>query len=137
MTDWPEDPYGDMVPILKASIEAAKARHPSGKTKEPDMVSEWVAGQTVGESEPVTDEAPVYANILTAADRCDHCGAAAVYRVMRADLAINDDLKRSGNPTLDFCLHHQRKHFPGMLANGWTIVGTNAELAAAMGGEEG
>jgi len=56
---YPADPHGDMVPILSASIEAAKLRHPSGKGVPVEPV---VAG-------------------LTKADRCDGCGAQAHYRV--------------------------------------------------------
>lgn len=57
MTLWPADPDGDMTPILEASVEAAKTRHPSGVGK-PGAVQ------------------------LTAADRCDNnCGAGAAYRV--------------------------------------------------------
>lgn len=50
---WPSYPNGSMAPILEASIEAAKLRHPSGKATE----------------------------MLTTEDRCDSCQAAALYRV--------------------------------------------------------
>ncbi|WP_406530719.1 hypothetical protein [Streptomyces sp. I8-5] len=55
---WPQDPDGDMTPILEQSIEAAKERHPSG------------TAIPVG----------LY---LTAHDRCDNCSAAAQFRVHR------------------------------------------------------
>ena len=116
MTHWPYDPEGDLTPILKASIEAAKLRHPSGKTKEPSMVtepSEWVADQVNGGE-----------NVLTAADRCDACGASAVYRMA----------KEVDSPSaLDYCLHHWRKYVPQM--SGWVVIGANVVLAAAIGGE--
>lgn len=62
---WPDDPNGSMLPILEASIEAAKARHPSAQ------------------SPPV---APPDAIVLTAADRCDAaCSAAALYRTAKGN----------------------------------------------------
>lgn len=119
MTYWPEDPYGDMAPLLRASVEAAKARHPSGKMQ----------GATVA-VEPIIDEAfPQYRTpgdaVLTKADRCDNCIGEAVYRVQSSATAT----------VLDFCLHHWRKHFPAMSAQGWGVIGANPELAAAIGGE--
>ncbi|MFE6846585.1 hypothetical protein [Streptomyces sp. NPDC057686] len=51
----PGNPDGDMVPLLQASIEDAKRRHPSGKIR----------------------------IILTQADRCDKCGAPAAYRLQK------------------------------------------------------
>lgn len=63
MPNWPEDPEGDMTPILDASIEAAMARHPSGKAL------------AVSTTETET---------LTALDRCDACPAAAAYRLRNA-----------------------------------------------------
>ncbi len=69
----------------------------------------------------------VLTNVLTQADRCDSgCPAAAVYRVSH---------KAGYEQTLDFCLHHWRKHFPAMSSKGWAVVGANPELAAAIGGE--
>lgn len=53
----PTDPDGDMVPILRASVEEAKMRHPSGSEKSQGV-------------------------LLVATDRCDACPAAAAYRVM-------------------------------------------------------
>lgn len=119
MTNWPNDPNGDMTPILRASIEEAKTRHPSGKVK---------GFTVVAQHEPTLDEtfsSHPSGNQLTAADRCDSCIAAAVYRVAMADRTL----------ALDYCLHHWRKHFPVMSAQGWGIIGANAELAAAIGGE--
>lgn len=101
---WPADPDGDMTPILEASVEAAKERHPSGK----DIgtgAHEAIEGAVVGE-------------VLVAADRCDNdCPAAALYRLALREMR------------LDFCGHHQRKHFPEMEKWGWTIIGRNPELA--------
>lgn len=55
------NPDGDMVPILEASIEEAKRRHPSAQPALPVSVT------------------------LTTADRCDGCGAEAAYSVGRGD----------------------------------------------------
>lgn len=114
MTYWPEDPYGDMVPLLQASIEAAKLRHPSGK------------GKPVNAAPPVepTPTLQVMTNVLTAADRCDACPAAAVYRMAKV----------GSTSALDYCLHHWRKYVPQM-GVGWGVIGANPELAAAIGGE--
>jgi hypothetical protein len=92
---WPNDPNGSLVPILEASLEASVARHPSA------------SGDTPGD-------------VLTAADRCDRCNAAAGYRV------------RSGVTTtvLDFCVHHWRRYFPAMAENGWVVVGANPDISA-------
>ncbi|MFD4474598.1 hypothetical protein ACFWPU_00575 [Streptomyces sp. NPDC058471] len=95
---YPTDPNGDMVPILEASLEAAMARHPSAQPP------------------PTTPDV-----ILNAHDRCDHCGAAAVYRVT------------SPNATeFDFCLHYWRKNFPAMADQGWVVIGGNPGLLAEM-----
>lgn len=128
---WPEDPYGDMAPILRASLEASKARHPSGKMKGFNMVTEPIMDEAVS----IPAGATPVANVLTKDDRCDHCGAEAAYRVTRPDLAINDDPERSGNPTLDFCMHAWRKNFPTMSAAGWIVLGANTVLLAAIGAE--
>jgi hypothetical protein len=57
---WPNDPNGSLIPILEASVEEAKKRHPSA------------SGDGPGE-------------VLTAADRCDAgCGAGALFRMRRA-----------------------------------------------------
>ncbi|MGW0682940.1 DUF7455 domain-containing protein [Streptomyces sp. NPDC002754] len=92
---WPHNPDGDMSPILQASVQvekerraAAIARHPSGK----------------GIPMPT----------LTAHDRCDGCGAAALYRVA--------DVSSQASKTLDFCGHHYRKHSPNLLKKGWTTL---------------
>lgn len=94
------NPEGDMVPVLEASVEAAKQRHPSGK----DVVTVT----------PPPAEATVLAT-LNAADRCDTgCGAAALYRVS------------AGLHVLDYCHHHHNKLFPNM--PGWSVVGKNQSL---------
>lgn len=90
---WPADPRGDMAPILQASVEAAMARHPSG-------------GGASG-------------ILLTAADRCDSCGAGAAYRVCH---------KGGYEQVLDFCVHHWRKNFPSMVDKGWVVVGCNPDV---------
>jgi len=96
---WPADPDGDMTPILELSVdlvntmkEAAMARHPSGGGFTP-------------------------APILKASDRCDRCGAAAMYRVWREDIG-----------DLDYCQHHWTKYMPAMADQGWRVVGTNPDL---------
>lgn len=91
MTDWPNDPYGDMAPILERSIEAAKARHPSGK------------GSVVDVIEPVH---------LTAQDRCDACGAQAMYRVKSA-ITLGE---------LDMCGHHWNENASDLTFKGWVII---------------
>ncbi len=98
MATYPADPTGDMAPILQASVEAAKMRHPSGK------------------------ETTMTSPTLTAADRCDvkECPAAAAYRVRK--LLAGD---------LDFCAHHWRKNFPGMVDKGWVTVGGNPDVFGA------
>lgn len=112
---WPADPNGSLVPILEASVEAAKARHPSGKE----------IGTTMHES---IEQTLPDSGVLTAADRCDAaCGAAAVYQVTSPDIGPASGLL--------YCLHHWRKHFPKMSEKGWKVTGANPELAAALGGE--
>src|SRR5688572_9210476 len=102
MGTWPADPQGDMAPILEASVEAAKKRHPSGNASSPGV-------------------------ILTAVDRCDGCGAGAVYRV--TNRKVIDHLGVLGKTyTLDFCGHHWRKNFPGMVDQGWVVIGGNPDL---------
>ncbi|MFF5973638.1 hypothetical protein ACFY7C_19135 [Streptomyces sp. NPDC012769] len=98
---WPADPRGDMTPILQASIEAAKGRHPSGKEKPVSVV-------------------------LTAADRCDGCGAAAGYRV--AKRIPGCEVEVVSNSLLDFCVHHWRKNFPKMVDRGWIVIGVNPDV---------
>lgn len=58
---WPDDPNGSMIPILEASMEEAKKRHPSSRPGGPGV-------------------------LLNAADRCDRCSAAAAYIVHREDI---------------------------------------------------
>lgn len=105
MSSWPSDPDGDMTPVLEQSIEAAKQRHPSGV-------------EIVG----VTNL------VLNLLDRCDSCGAAAVYRV-GAQMATPE----LHQPTLDFCGHHWRKNFPKMALTGWLVTGTNPALVGETG----
>ncbi len=91
-----------MAPVLEQSIEAAKARHPSG---------EVIVGVT---------------NIvLTLLDRCDSCGGAAAYR-----LSVPMATPELAHPTLDFCGHHWRKNMPAMEPKGWIVTGVNPELAS-------
>lgn len=66
MSSWPSDPDGDMTPVLEQSIEAAKARHPSG-----------------------VEIAAVTQVVLNAQDRCDSCGGAAVFRVGRDEAELD------------------------------------------------
>lgn len=100
---WPEDPYGDMTPILEASVEAAKQRHPSGK----------------GDA-PTPAEPEVLADVLTAADRCDNgCGAGALYLLRHTD-----------GHELALCHHHRHKHAHRMTA--WAVVGQNSSLMAEL-----
>lgn len=97
---WPADPRGDMVPILEASVEAAKQRHPSSSSS----------------AQGVT---------LTAVDRCDGCGAGAVYRVAKRITGMQEIVS---NSLLDFCGHHWRKNFPSMVDKGWVVIGGNPDL---------
>lgn len=90
---WPDDPYGDMTPILEASVEEAKQRHPSGKAGADDV-----------------------ADVLTSADRCDDCGAGALYLLRSA----------KSNRELALCHHHGHKY--GSAMSGWSIVGQNLGL---------
>lgn len=99
MTEWPDDAYGDMEPILAASVEAAKARHPSGAT----------IGRQV-------QDVPGVTFTLTAADRCDaECPAAALYRVAK------------GTALLDFCGHHWGRNSKSMTLAGWAVVAAPAQ----------
>lgn len=97
---WPIDPDGDMVPVLEASVEAAKMRHPSASPNPPGVM-------------------------LVATDRCDNCSAAAAYRVSRISA---DDPHDVPAMVLDFCAHHWKKHFPKMVDQGWVVVGGNPEF---------
>lgn len=97
MSTWPQDPEGDLAPMLEASIALLEA-------------------------EKAVETMPTA--LLTAADRCDHCGAGAAYLVWKE--AVGDLL---------FCVHHWRKHFPSMADQGWAVSGSNPDLLAAMGAE--
>lgn len=85
-------------PTLEASVEAAKQRHPSAQGV-----------------------------ILTAVDRCDGCGAGAVYRVMKAP-PVGEVVYAMDARLLDFCGHHWRKNFPKMVDKGWVVIGGNPDL---------
>lgn len=94
-------------------VEAAKERHPSGKT----------IGTTAHKAiEEYAAQAREQANVkLNAADRCDaDCSAAALYRVERAE------------SVLDWCRHHFYKHFPSQVADGWKVTGANPDLFAEL-----
>lgn len=98
-----------MTPILQASIDAAKARHPSGKA--------------------MAMTAP-----LTAADRCDRCSAAAAYRIQKTlypDALLDPTVMDVPTPTLtlDFCGHHWRHVAADMYAEGWKVTAANADVA--------
>lgn len=108
--------HDDMVPILEESIrlirEARKAdaarklaeaiaRHPSGKDQIMDTVE-----ATTGPVVPPQS--------LTLHDRCDQCGAAALYRLNKQTEVIPAEL--------DFCGHHYFKNSPKMFDNGWSVV---------------
>lgn len=86
--------------MRQASVEAAKQRHPSGSSSAKGV-------------------------ILTAVDRCDGCGAGAVYRVMKRITGMEAVV---ANSALDFCGHHWRKNFPKMVDSGWVVVGGNPDL---------
>lgn len=64
-TTWPRDPNGSLIPLLEASVEVAKQRHPSASGDAPGVV-------------------------LTAADRCDNdCSAAALYRLKLRNMVLD------------------------------------------------
>lgn len=112
---WPTSPDGDMTPILELSIEvvAAMKRHPSGRAP--------MTPAPQGEAFPAHRPAGIK---LTATDRCDACGGAAVFRVAK---------KETLSVTLDFCGHHWRKSFPKMADSGWAVIGGNPDLLPAAG----
>lgn len=56
---------------------------------------------------------------LTAADRCDRCGAQACVEV------------EHGAAILMFCAHHHREHGVALLAEGWVLVVDDRPLARA------
>lgn len=103
---WPTDPNGSLVPILEASVEEAKKRHPSSK---PPI-------------DAITSPGSV---VLTGADRCDQCTSTALYRVRL----------RSKLLELDWCRHHFFKYFPEQSLSGWAVVGANPELFAELEGD--
>lgn len=79
--EWgPDNPYGDMAPILTRSIAAEKIR-----------------------------ELPP----LTLADRCDSCGAQALYRWHKPGDIVN---------VMEFCHHHSNANKPHLDARGWAII---------------
>jgi hypothetical protein len=96
----PDNPDGDMAPVLAASVAEAIARHPSGKG--------------IGMA------------TLTAADRCDACGAAAAYRVGTDREQVGTEIVY--RKVLDYCLHHWRKHYPKMSEQGWGIVSARPDI---------
>ncbi|OII61145.1 hypothetical protein BJP40_06360 [Streptomyces sp. CC53] len=95
----PQNPDGDLVPLLAEAVEEARRRHPAGK------------GAATMEK-------------LTAADRCDQCGVTATYRVRRwTDMGHGVRETR----TLDYCAHHWRQNFPAMTDQGWIVVAGNPD----------
>ena len=107
---WPEDPDGDMTPILDASIEAAKGRHPSGK--------DIGTGAHEAIEREAAEEAPLL--VLTGADRCDGCGVGAAYKVARARNGVDRELS--------FCGHDYRQNSLALTRDGWSVVAINPEL---------
>lgn len=89
--------------LKEAAMEAAKERHPSAL--------------------PAID-LPSESDVLTAVDRCDGCGAGAVYRMRDG----------KGNRVLDFCGHHWTRHAPAMTEQGWKVTGSNPDALEAMYG---
>lgn len=87
--------------MKEAAMEAAKERHPSSLP-------------------PVTDTGTV----LTATDRCDGCGAGAVYQMREG----------KGNRVLLFCVHHWTRHAPKLTDEGWKVDGANPDALDAMYG---
>lgn len=83
--------------MKEARMELARERHPSASGSAPGVV-------------------------LTHADRCDHCGQAAVYRIMKKP-----------SLSLDLCLHSWRKNFPSMAVQGWAVIGGNPDLLQSLG----
>ena len=47
---------------------------------------------------------------LVVADRCDRCGAQALYRVVKGSLV------------LDFCSHHNTKYGASLMAQGFVVA---------------
>lgn len=117
MSTWPEDLNGSMEPILKQSIEVAEI-----------MKEVRSAMDRHSSSQPAPAE---QGQMLTAADRCDNCGAAAVYRLGLGPRDGNHQLVG----VLDLCSHHHHKNFPSMFAQGWAVIGGNPDLLADLGEE--
>lgn len=66
---------------------------------------------------------------LTAADRCDSCGAGAAFMVEKplSDPSDPYNTKLASTPHLLFCMHHWRKNFPSMVDKGWVVAGGNPD----------
>lgn len=58
-----------------------------------------------------TDEQRTGVVPLTAADRCDRCGAQAQARMNGPKGGV-----------LEFCAHHYRAHLPELLGDGWAVA---------------
>ena len=60
-------------------------------------------------------------NTITAADRCDRCGAQAYLKMEK------------GNVSLLFCAHHSREHKTKLIAELWiVVVDDTAKLQAVL-----
>jgi hypothetical protein len=55
---------------------------------------------------------------LTAHDRCDRCGAQALYRMHWPP--TEEHPKRKG--ALEWCGHHYRAYLPELLGDGWAVA---------------
>lgn len=107
---WPNDPNGSLVPVLEASIDAAKQRHPSASGDGPGVV-------------------------LTAADRCDAgCGGGALYRVEKDNWIHPEGYAQPyiNVSAFEFCHHHHHKFFPKLEEQGYRIAGQNPTLVAEL-----
>jgi hypothetical protein len=91
-----------MVPALEAAVEAAKQRHPSGKST--GAIPPPLAPEDVADS-------------LTAADRCDRCSAGALYQLQH---------REKQQLELVLCHHHGQRFAP--LMGDWTVIGQNLGL---------
>lgn len=97
---WPQDPEGDMAPILELSLDLIDAVRAESRERHPS-------------SQPPST--------LTAHDRCDRCGAQALFRVAHEEKAIE---------SLLFCGHDFRANAKALTADGWIVVdGTPVEIA--------
>lgn len=63
---------------------------------------------------------------LTVSDRCDNCGAQALYRMTL--MALDFD---KTDATLDLCGHHYNKHAPVMFGKGWVITASAPGVVSA------